>query len=61
MLNRNIHILLPFLLLLCSMQACIEPYEAEVEEESRVLVVEGSIVKGDSIQTFEVFGGSGSC
>jgi hypothetical protein len=36
------------------MYACIEPYEAEVEEESRVLVVEGSIVKGDSIQTILV-------
>ena len=45
---------MPLLLLLCSMYACIEPYEAEVEEESLVLVVEGSIVKGDSIQTILV-------
>lgn len=43
-----------FLLLLLIPQACIEPYEADIEEEVKVLSIEGSLIKGDSVQRIKV-------
>jgi hypothetical protein len=40
---------LPFLIALP--QACIEPYEADIDEEVRVISIEGSIIKGEPVQT----------
>lgn len=39
-----------FLVLTFSVNACIEPYEAEIEEETELISIEGSIIKGDSLQ-----------
>jgi hypothetical protein len=50
---RKYHILLLFMLLL-SVRGCIEPYETEIEEETRLLTVEGSIIKGEELQTIVI-------
>ncbi|MCF8346001.1 MAG: DUF4249 domain-containing protein [Bacteroidales bacterium] len=42
------------LLLTAVPHACIEPYEAEIEEEVKVISIEGSIIKGEPVQTVVV-------
>ena len=53
MINRS-YILLLLLLLLFSLKACIYPYDAEIEEEKRIISVEGSLIKGEEIQTIVI-------
>ena len=48
---RRIHILL---LLLLSVNACIDPYVADIEEEHELMVIEGSLIRGERIQYIKV-------
>ena len=50
-LSRVTLLLLAMVLVVVS---CIFPYEAEINEDSELIVVEGSLIKGDSLQEIKV-------